>query len=520
MKIAVASSGLGHVARGVETWARDSAVALAAYESKRRGPSGALGASVRRQEAMQDKMEGRQGAERIGQGAWGKAQSAERRTKSEERGDDGEHFFVTLFSGALIPGLLFHPSFLSVVVIPCLKRGDPAARQLVAFLPSWLWRWRLKSEYGWEQLSFWWKLWPILRRDKFDILHVQDPLLAFWCRKFRKLGILKTVEILAHGTEETPDFLNQFDYVQHLAPWHAEQAVRGQKSEDRKQRTERRDWRCVPNFVDTEIFKPIQDTSYRFQDLARIRKKFEIPGDAFVIGDVAAVKKNHKRVDYLIREFADLCQVLQVTGCRLHPFLLVAGARCDDTDELVALAERLAPGRMKIVTDLQRELMPDLYRSMDVFVHSALFEMMPIAFLEAMASGLPMICHHHPVMKWIIGEKGRGQGAESMAQRAWRIGEEKRTDDRGQYSVISNNRQRTTDNSLCAGACIDMEKKGALAEFLGKVTPEWIAEHGKLARERAEKMFSKDVVVQQMVELYEEVVRSAGSKAHSAEGKE
>ncbi len=30
--------------------------------------------------------------------------------------------------------------------------------------------------------------------------------------------------ILAHGTEEPLEFLEKFEYVQHLAPWHLEQA--------------------------------------------------------------------------------------------------------------------------------------------------------------------------------------------------------------------------------------------------------------------------------------------------------
>ena len=197
MKIAVASSGLGHVARGVETWARDSAVALSRLSDLN----------------------------------------------------------VTLFAGAL------HPSSLPVVVLDCLKRDSEQAKRLTRIVPGFMWRWGLKSEYGWEQLSFWWKLWPVLRKEQFDILHVQDPMLAFWCRKFRKLGILKTVEILAHGTEETPDFLNQFDYVQHLAPWHARKvgngvmecgSVGGEESVDAKRDGDF----CIPNFVDTEAFHP------------------------------------------------------------------------------------------------------------------------------------------------------------------------------------------------------------------------------------------------------------------------
>ena len=55
---------------------------------------------------------------------------------------------------------------------------------------------------------------------------MQDPLLADLCRRYREKGKLRTKEILAHGTEESVEFLSKFDYVQHLAPWHLEQTLK------------------------------------------------------------------------------------------------------------------------------------------------------------------------------------------------------------------------------------------------------------------------------------------------------
>jgi hypothetical protein len=124
------------------------------------------------------------------------------------------------------PGRIAHVSPLTIRVIPCLKRGDRFVKLLTRILPGFTWRWGLKSAYDIEQRSFWRHLWPILRDEGFDILHVQDPLLADLCRRYRKAGKLKTKEILAHGTEEPVEFLEKFEYVQHLAPWHLEQALK------------------------------------------------------------------------------------------------------------------------------------------------------------------------------------------------------------------------------------------------------------------------------------------------------
>ena len=188
MKIAVASSGLGHVARGIETWARDTAVALSQFSIE--------GGVFREDDPGH-----------VSQPADGPVK-------------------VTLFCAAPLPGLASEAQHLDVRVLPCLKRGDWLTRLLVRAAPGFTWRWGWKSGYDMEQRSFWRHLWPVLRDEQFDILHVQDPLLADLCRRYRACGKLKTKEILAHGTEESAQFLARFPYVQHLAPWHLEETIK------------------------------------------------------------------------------------------------------------------------------------------------------------------------------------------------------------------------------------------------------------------------------------------------------
>ncbi|HUR53681.1 MAG TPA: glycosyltransferase, partial [Gemmataceae bacterium] len=42
----------------------------------------------------------------------------------------------------------------------------------------------------------------------------------------------------------------------------------------------------------------------------------------------------------------------------------------------------------------------------DVFALCSLFEMMPIALIEATASGLPCVVNRHPVLEWMTGPGG------------------------------------------------------------------------------------------------------------------
>ena len=378
------------------------------------------------------------------------------------------------------------------------------ARVAARVTPGFAWRWGLKSAYGWEQFTFWLHLHKRLVDGRFDILHVQDPMLAFWCRRARLAGRIATTEILAHGTEEPADVLAQFECVQHLAPWHLEQSLQalqpaqallaGQAEQDQGSRDAEhptphtrhapRDaglqtsalWVAIPNFVDTNVFRPATGVD----EQAALRRRFGIPADAFVVGTAAAIKRHHKRIDYLVREFAGLegrmgdadahvaagaSRWKEHRGCHPHavPHLVIAGASCPDTEELKALAQDLAPNRVTFLLNVPHCDMPDLLRCYDVFVLTSLFEMMPIALLEAIATGLPVLTQDHPVLEWMAGEGGRR---------------------------------------------IDMSADGSLASALADLTPADMATLSAAARARAVTMFAKDVVIDQYLEYYQRVMES------------
>ena len=577
MRIAIASSGLGHVARGIETWACDTAVALSQTTDHR--------------------------LQTTDPGEESKVESSKSKVANPQRSDvcglRSEVSFslsVTLFCAASLALPTVNCPLLTVHVIPCLQRGNPITQQLSNFFPKWAWRWGLKSAYDLEQWSFWWKLWPELRRGKFDIVHVQDPWLALLLERSGKWGWHPAKVILAHGTEEPLEFLEKFEYVQHLAPWHMKETTDIRpKTADQKKGDEKRLWTAMPNFVDCAVFRPAED---RVEKQA-IRRLLGIPEDAFVVGCVAAVKKEHKRIDHLIREFARLARPqtadyrLQTTDIRLQtadqgeegaatttpsplrgegwgegdperagvrvsspqksvvcglwsdvflpPFLLIAGAKTSETAELLALAESLIPGRYKIVTDCSRSQMPDIYRAMDVFVLPSLFEMMPIALLEALASGVPCLVNKHPVLEWMIGACGADQTIDHRPSTADQEEEGSvlvtPSPLRGEGGGEGGQNQENTPHlnplpqgerkDLCeapsvlrsdvcglksdvspapGGMSLDMSQAQALSQALARLTPEWLASHGLQARERAVKMFSTEAVIGQYVEYYKKIV--------------
>lgn len=379
LRIAVASSGLGHVARGIEAWADDLATALHA-----RGES------------------------------------------------------VILCKGAGTAARPFER------VVSCLRRESAGAQRLLRLLPRGLsWRVGLGSGYNIEQTTFTLNLIPLLRRERIDVLHVQDPQVAVLAQRARRMSLVRTRTILAHGTEEPPAFLKRIQYLQHLAPWHLEQVKAAGVWKPA--------WTAIPNFIDTERFSPGRSDA--------LRAELGIPVDALVVLTAAAIKRHHKRIDHLIAEFAKLRQ----EAPELPAYLVVAGGWESETDELIAEGTRLLDDRVRFLVRFPRPRMPELYRLADAFALCSLFEMMPIALIEATTSGLPCVVNRHPILEWMTGP---------------------------------------------GGAAIDMGAPGELAKTLGALLTDANRRKrlGAAAREHCRENFSRDAVVDRILSYYQQVV--------------
>ena len=376
LKIAVGSSGLSHVARGIEAWAVETAGAL----------------------------------RRAGQQ-------------------------VTLFQGT---GTSDPPDR---ITLDSITRFDPRAAAWPRRLRGLgLWRLGLGNPYDVEQLSFAIRLWKKIRRD-YDILHVQDPIVALWMTWLHSWGLSRPRVILGHGTEESPAMLVRYQALQHLAPvylkdWEKHrppgQAVFG-----------------IPNFIDVQRYCP--------GDQAAARAAWDLPGDAIVLLTVAALKKSHKRVDYLIREISQL----PTLGSR-RVLLVMAGAREAETDEIMRLSNDLLGQRGRVLVNVPREKVLSLYQAADIFVMGSLHEMLSVAFVEALACGLPVCCNDSPTLKWMAGSAGE-------------------------------------PNRLT-------EPGALLAQLAPLASPEERQRRGQLARQRALEVFSEQAVVPQFLEMYQQVM--------------
>lgn len=272
--------------------------------------------------------------------------------------------------------------------LPCLQRNAITAKWLVRLMPKrFFWRLGFGSTYAVEQTTFALRLMGYLRRKRFDVLHVQDPPVARLVQWAQRNGLLSTRTILGHGTDEPLDYLQNFDFLQHLSPYHLEEA---------KQRyCWKPTWTAIPNFVDTQRFAP--------RICREVRQRLGLPIEATVVMTAAAITKEVKRVDRLLAEFKTL---IDETGHGYDIRLLIAGSRTHDTASLIQEGEAQLGDKVRFLVDVAAEEMPALYNAADVFVLASDREMMPIALLEAIASGLPCIVNQADVLRWMIGPGG------------------------------------------------------------------------------------------------------------------
>ncbi len=268
---------------------------------------------------------------------------------------------VTLFKGGGQPGN-------RQVVVPNFHRADLPAR----------WFHPLTASH-WEKRSFGLALYPRLRFGDYDVVHYNELTMGSTLFHLRRLFGGKFKLLYCNGAPSPPaHYCHRCDFVQLLTGPDRVQAIAYGMAKERLF--------PLPYGVDAELFHPDR----KLTRLA-VRRELGIPAEARMVLSVAAVKREHKRIDYLIEETAqlgpDVC-------------LVVAGQCSDDTLYLESLARRLMPGRWRFVT-WPHERVAELYGAADVFVLCSLTEAFGLVTIEAMLSELPLLIHNGPVFEWL-----------------------------------------------------------------------------------------------------------------------
>jgi glycosyltransferase involved in cell wall biosynthesis len=134
----------------------------------------------------------------------------------------------------------------------------------------------------------------------------------------------------------------------------------------------------IPNGVDTDSFHPPNDRAPR-------------PPTVLVVSALIP----SKRVPDAVR-----------CAARLTDAHLIVAGDGEQRHEVDTLGHRLlGPHRYRRLT-LPRAQMPDLYRCADVLLHMSKDEPFGNIYIEALASGLPIVAHDSPATRWILEDQG------------------------------------------------------------------------------------------------------------------
>jgi 1,2-diacylglycerol 3-alpha-glucosyltransferase len=145
-----------------------------------------------------------------------------------------------------------------------------------------------------------------------------------------------------------------------------------------------------------------------------LREKLKLPVDRPIVLSVGWIAAQHKRMDYVVREVAEIRRQGpggETFGSQLstpisQPYLVLLGSMDEQSEEILSLArEQLGEGNFT-ARSVPYEEVADYYRAADVFTLASLHEGFGRVLLEALIHGLPVIAHDYAVTKFVLGEEG------------------------------------------------------------------------------------------------------------------
>jgi glycosyltransferase involved in cell wall biosynthesis len=228
-----------------------------------------------------------------------------------------------------------------------------------------------------ECLSFALGMLPHIHKGRFDIVHCIDPPLTRVLYKLRALLRMEFRLLYTEGCAMAPQDYPPADHIVQIS--------KASYDDARGHGIAASQMTLLPCG-----FHPHRFACARTQQ--ELRRAHGVPEDAFVILSVAALNRNHKRVDYLIEE------VSRLEG----NYLLWLDGSLDHGDAALAEMAKERLGARCRISHVASEKVGELFRMADIQVLCSLFEAFGLAIVEGAAMGLPVLTHNAPHFQWLL----------------------------------------------------------------------------------------------------------------------
>ena len=271
---------------------------------------------------------------------------------------------LTVFAGGEVPG--------SHARVRWNLRRDGTLSSLLGTLAR-------RDEYFVEQATFFLSFLPALVLGRPDVVYFADLNLGNLCWHWRRISGQRFKLLYYNGGLTTRPF-TRADMVQQLTPAGFEEAVaRGESPELQA---------VLPHGV--RVPRKLPPRMPR-----DARRALGLPADRPVVLAVGMLDTAIKRTDVLIRELATLPAP--------RPFLCLLGADGPDAAVVRALAHEFLGDDGYLARSVPPDDVGDYYRAADVFALASLREGFGLAYVEALAHGLPIVAHDTPVTRHVLG---------------------------------------------------------------------------------------------------------------------
>ncbi|WP_186774793.1 glycosyltransferase family 4 protein [Allorhodopirellula solitaria] len=308
------------------------------------------------------------------------------------------------------------------------------------------------ARYRNENLSFAVHFASSLFRRPADIVFTPDHCLAGYLQKMRAWLPRKPTVVFSNGAPFENQFCERFEAV-HQKSYEHYAASEGTPLQQRS-------WLIANGFSAQRLSQPVGFSR------SEVLNRYNVDPRSKVVLSLSAHNKSHKRVDWLLREFATLDQAKFT--------LIVAGQPTGDSEELQQLSADLRCN-VRFLT-VPQELVPELIWASDLMTLCSLSEGFPRSIAEAMGGERHVFVHPHQNAKWILG-----------------------------------------DNEYCF---VDMEEKSALANALRDAcnNPEKVAMSARSIHQRFLDNFTWERVSDVYVAMFAEIMDLRRASEHGGSG--